>query len=209
MRQSASIPYIVAVAAVILVLAGSFLADLSDDQVEGIEATLVCPGEFTSIQLDVPRDVFFQHGVELGDCLILDFPGQQLKGYFIQNHSGIASFDVFVNCYEDDQIVELGIYDYDIFKVLTDSDYGTKFKITRSGEKSSYYDKIPHYMAGYSDDVNDFDSLEAYGNYRKVDQGNFQDGRLYRSASPMQPNGTRNIYCASISEMSALTMCSR
>lgn len=183
-----------AIVAVFLMLAGICLVDQDKDEGFSFEVTLLGPGEFTSIQLDVPRDFFYEHGVELGDCMILDFPEKQLKGYFIRDHNGIATLDVYLNCYTDDQIVELGIYDYDIFSVI-DYEYGSTVRITTTKEKADYYDRIPHYMAGYSDDRNDFESSVAYGNYREVTQGGFRDDRLYRSASPMQPNGTRNIYC--------------
>ncbi len=195
MALRGSVPFAVASLAVVLVLFGTFMASLDDGEQESFEARLLGPGESTSIIIDLPRDFFFAHGVELGDCLILDFRDSQYKAYFIENHSGIATLDMYLNCYKADQAVELGIYDYDIFLVLSDSSRGTPFTITPTKEKADYYDKIPNYMSGYSDDVEDFDSIQAYGNYRELTQGDFREDRMYRSASPMQPNGTRYIYC--------------
>ncbi len=182
----------VAAAAVLLILTGTFL--FQDDDDEGFEAEIVGQGSGSSLLIDVPRDEFFDRGIELGDRLELRFPDATYHAYFIRDRSGVASLDMYVNCYSGDQEVEIGIYDYDISLVL-DHGPGTKFEIVNEGVKADYYDKIPHYISGYSDDRKDFDTAEEYGNYREVTQGEFRHDRLYRSASPMQHNGTRYLYC--------------
>ncbi len=174
-----------------MILAGAFLCQ-SDD--ETFEAEIAGEGSSGSILIDVPRDEFFARGIELGDRLELRFPDATYHAYFIRDRSGIASLDMYVNCYSGDQEVEIGIYDYETRLVL-DYEPGTKFTIVNEGVKAGYYDKIPHYISGYSDDREDFDTDEEYGNYREVTQGGFRHDRLYRSASPMQHNGTRYLYC--------------
>ncbi|MBR4504645.1 MAG: tyrosine-protein phosphatase [Candidatus Methanomethylophilaceae archaeon] len=182
----------VVVAAIVAILAGTFL--LQNDDNGAFEAKLVGEGSSSSIKLDVPRDEFYAHGIELGDRLALCFPDKTYYAYFICDRSGIASLDMYVNCYSKDQEVEIGIYDYDI-NLLFDYDMGTEFTVCKEGGKADYFDKIPHYSAGYSDDREDFSSSQGYGNYREVTQGSFKQDRLYRSASPMQHNGTRFLYC--------------
>ncbi|MBO4568555.1 MAG: tyrosine-protein phosphatase [Candidatus Methanomethylophilaceae archaeon] len=182
----------VAAAAVILVMAGTFL--VQNDECKTIEAEIVGAGTFDSYLIDVPRDAFYAGGIELGDRLVLSFPDKTCYAYFICDHSGIASLDMYVNCYSGDQDVEIGIYDYQI-GLLLDYGAGTKVSIAKEGGKADYFDKIPHYSAGYSDEREDFGSAQEYGNYREVTQGDFKKGRLYRSASPMQHNGTRYLYC--------------
>ncbi|MBO4763753.1 MAG: tyrosine-protein phosphatase [Candidatus Methanomethylophilaceae archaeon] len=182
----------VVAAVILLVLAGTFLCQDDDD--EEFESVIVGPGSGSSVLIDIPRDEFFARGVELGDRLELRFPDATYHAYFIRDRSGIASLDMYVNCYSGDQEVEIGIYDYDLGLVM-DYEPGTRFTIVDEGVKADYYDKIPHYISGYSDDREDFDTAEEYGNYREVTQGDFRNDRLYRSASPMQHNGTRYLYC--------------
>ena len=152
-------------AAILLILAGTFL--VQDDRDRAIEAEIVGAGEFDSFLLDVPRDEFYAHGIEPGDRLVLSFPDGAYYAYFICCHSGIASLDMYVNCYTDDQDVEVGIYDYEI-GLLLDYGVGTKVSISKEGGKADYFDKIPHYSAGYSEDRSDFSSEQEYGNYREV-----------------------------------------
>ena len=180
-----------AAAAVLLILAGTFLCNGDDEE---FEAEIVGEGSSGSILIGVPRDEFFARGIELGDRLELRFPDATYHAYFIRDRSGIASLDMYVNCYSGDQEVEIGIYDYETGLVL-DYGPGTRFTIENEGVKADYYDKIPHYISGYSDDREDFDTDEEYGNYREATQGDFKRDRLYRSASPMQHNGTRYLYC--------------
>jgi len=194
MMQRRLVPYIIAAVAVLAVLAGSYLTYQNDNGDNSFEATLVCHGAFNNIRLDVTSDDFVQHGIELGDCLLLKFPNQEFTAYFIENHVGIAALDAYITGFNNSHDLELGIYNYDISEVLVDGEYGTKFTITPTGEKASYYDKIPNYMRTPSDNVDDYSTLEAYGNYREVTQGDFKDNKLYRSASPFQHNGTRYIY---------------
>lgn len=189
-------PYAATALAVVLVLFGSFLA-LNDDGREerGFEATLVGEAEFSNILLDIKKADIESYGVEPGDKLILQFPDDRFVGYYTKTHSGIALFDIFISSYEDKDDVEIGIFCGDIQEMLGEYGYGTTFTIIPTGEKSEYYNKIPHYIAGYSDDPEDFDSIQTYANYREVTQGNFKEDRLYRSASPFQHNGMRYIYC--------------
>ena len=183
---------LIAVAAVVLIMAGTFLVD--DREEDGISATIVDAGTFNSYKLDVPRDELYANGFDLGDRLTIRFPDSVCYAYFICDHSGIASLDMFVNVYSQDQDVEIGIYDYDI-SLLYRYGAGTEISISKEGGKSPYYDKIPHYSAGYSNDREDFSSDQEYGNYREVVQGDILRDRLYRSASPMQQNGTRYLLC--------------
>jgi hypothetical protein len=190
--QSRKLIPVIAVAAVVLVLLAGYLTQ--DEGEESLTATIIGSGSNSSFLIDLSRSDFEEHGVEVGDRLMLDFGDVQYQAYYVCEYSGLGVLDFYLSCYSDNQYVVIGIYYYDLEQILPDME-GVTFTVTDTGEKSPYFGSIPNYLKPYSDDLEDFDDIQEYGNYRELTQGDIQPDRIYRSASPFQKNGTRYLYC--------------
>jgi len=85
---------LVAMIALTLAVTGICITFSENDTYNGYRAVMTGVGPYNSITLDIGRDVFDDHGISLGDCIILDFPHDRYKAHFVADHSGFATFDI-------------------------------------------------------------------------------------------------------------------
>lgn len=74
----------------------------------------------------------------------------------------------------------------------TDIDVGDVITLSREG-RNPYVDKMPNYINGYSEILDDYDSIEDFCNFRALSGGNLVSDSIYRSASPWS-SGARTAY---------------
>lgn len=134
------------------------------------------------------------HNLAPGDRLRLIFPDRAYNAMYTQNFVGAGMLTLILNYAISYNEICLDMSSYAIRSVLV-YDIGTKVTIEHYKDKTDYYDKIPHYIAGCSKDRADYATDEAYSNFRALTQGDLSDGKFYRSASSVVPFGTRHTCC--------------
>ena len=178
--------------AVVVILFLSFVA-YGDDGRESITATVVEASSSTGFLLDISHEDIESLGADFGYDLYLEYEGKRYVAMYAKDFSGVTTGSLFINYDTEANEMTVALYNGLITKEMG-VEPGDKFKISLDA-LNSYYEVIPHYIAGYTDDREDYPSDQAYGNYRFVTVGDIEDGTFYRTASPWLAPGGRNVLC--------------
>ena len=185
---------LVLIIAVLALSAAVCIATTQHDDVDSIETSIVGIGSFDDYAVGITVDDLESHHLEPGDRLKLVFPDRSYDSMYTKNHIGPAMLTIYLNYSVDSGEITISMATYAIRSVLS-YDVGTDITIEHYSVKVDYYELIPNYIGGCSEDRGDYVSDEAYCNFRALEQGDILDDRIYRSASPVVPFGTRNACC--------------
>lgn len=178
-----------AIAALLLFAGTIALVHTADDQKDSFQITITGITSMGNYELDLTDGIVNAHNMKFGEVIELDFGFQQCSGVLTTQFNGAPLFGVFIN-QDVDATYSLGLYCFSVTNVLPDM-VGKKFTLTHDGTMSKQATSIPKYIAGYSDNPEDFSTPEIYANFREITVGDIKPGMMYRSASPYPYQGSQ------------------
>ena len=169
--------------------------------------------KYGNVVLDLKCTDFLAAGYEYGDILNVGFLNKALELPLCSNYSDVDSGTAGIFARQKDEYVLLAINmkdfatTYGVGKKITNADntiswqpaddVTTSVKVTISmNTKGGYYGEYLLHQLSYTDNREDYPSLTdaQFANFREVTTTGIARGRLYRSASPVNPVHNRNIY---------------
>lgn len=178
--------------------AGSEATDPADEaDVPEIEGQVEFIEEYGHARLDISVDDFSAAGFELGDVVTVNagsFTGDMpyLNGYYVGKN------EYMVRAYPSDTNIALCI-NYGRFAVDAGVDIGDPVTITLS-EKAGELALQQINDLEYTDDREDYETDQIFANFREITAGEIAEGRLYRSASPINNKYGRAAYANALTE---------
>ena len=157
-----------------------------------LTVTVTDEGRYGSLLLDISMDDLRSIGADYGYDLNFTYKGIQKVCFLAKDWNGVPSCSLFLNHSPSRNEVVISIYSGDI-KMELGMKMGDTFTLSVKCV-NKYYPLIPHYLAGYSLDRNDYDTDEEYGNYREVTTSGIMSGLFYRSSSPFSTTDERHLY---------------
>lgn len=169
--------------------------------------------KYGNVVLDIKCSDFLSSGYEFGDILKVNFLNQNLKLPLCSNYSDVASGTAGIFVRQEDEFVLLAINmkdfatTYGIATKKTAADNSVswqpadgatdRIEVSISMDtKGGYYGEYLLHQLSYTTDRSDYPNLSdaQFANFREVTTSGIGRGRLYRSASPINPKYNRNIY---------------
>lgn len=169
--------------------------------------------KYGNVVLDIKCSDFLSSGYEFGDILKVSFLNQNLKLPLCSNYSDIDSGTAGIFVRQEDEFVLLAINmkdfatTYGIATKKTAADNSVswqpadgatdRIEVSISMDtKGGYYGEYLLHQLSYTTDRSDYPNLSdaQFANFREVTTSGIGRGRLYRSASPINPKYNRNIY---------------
>ena len=140
-------------------------------------------------RLDVTIEAFTAAGFELGDIVTVKagmFEGDMpyFNGYYVDNG------EYMVRAFPGHETIAICI-NYGKFAETAGIGVGDEVTITLK-EKAGALTMQQVYSLVYTDDPADYDSDEAFANFRPITVGGIGEGKLYRSASPVNDEHSRS-----------------
>lgn len=169
--------------------------------------------KYGNVVLDIKCSDFLSSGYEFGDILKVNFLNQNLKLPLCSNYSDVDSGTAGIFVRQEDEFVLLAINmkdfatTYGIATKKTAADNSVswqpadgatdRIEVSISMDtKGGYYGEYLLHQLSYTTDRSDYPNLSdaQFANFREVTTSGIGRGRLYRSASPINPKYNRNIY---------------
>ncbi|MBE5859291.1 MAG: LysM peptidoglycan-binding domain-containing protein [Butyrivibrio sp.] len=169
--------------------------------------------KYGNVVLDLTCKELLSSGYEYGDVLNVSFLDQNLALPLCSNYSDVDSGNAAIFAREKDEYVQLAINMKDFattYGIATKNtaadnsvtwqpaDGGTNpVKISISMDtKGGYYGEYLLHQMSYTTNREDYPDLsdEQFANFREVTTTGIGRGKLYRSASPVNPEFNRNTY---------------
>ncbi|MCR4705254.1 MAG: tyrosine-protein phosphatase [Lachnospiraceae bacterium] len=169
--------------------------------------------KYGNVVLDLPCQELFSSGYEYGDVLNVSFLDQKLQLPLCSNYSDVDTGTAAIFARQTDEYVQLAINmkdfatTYGIATKITAADNSvtwqpadgvtTKVKVSVSmDEKGGYYGEYLLHQISYTKNREDYLNLSdaQFANFREVRTTGIGLGKLYRSASPVNPEYNRNTY---------------
>ncbi|SFR89682.1 tyrosine-protein phosphatase [[Clostridium] aminophilum] len=169
--------------------------------------------KYGNVVLDIKCSDFLSSGYEFGDILKVNFLNQNLKLPLCSNYSDVDSGTAGIFVRQEDEFVLLAINmkdfatTYGIATKKTAADNSVswqpadgatdRIEVSISMDtKGGYYGEYLLHQLSYTTDRSDYPNLSdaQFANFREVTTSGIRRGRLYRSASPINPKYNRNIY---------------
>ncbi len=169
--------------------------------------------KYGNVVLDLPCSTLFSTGYEYGDVLSVSFLDQKLQLPLCSNYSDVDSGTAGIFARQTDEYVQLAINmkdfatTYGIATKVTAVDNSvswqpadgvtTQVKVSVSmAEKGGYYGEYLLHQISYTKNREDYPDLSdaQFANFREVRTTGIGRGKLYRSASPVNPEYNRNTY---------------
>ncbi|OON84707.1 hypothetical protein BXO88_16000 [Oribacterium sp. C9] len=169
--------------------------------------------KYGNVVLDIKCSDFLSSGYEFGDILNVSFLNQNLKLPLCSNYSDVDSGTAGIFVRQEDEFVLLAInmkdfattYGIAIKKTAADNSVSwqpadgatDRIEVSISMDtKGGYYGEYLLHQLSYTTDRSDYPNLSdaQFANFREVTTSGIGRGRLYRSASPINPKYNRNIY---------------
>ncbi len=162
---------------------------LADDQDPKITTKVLGPGPYEGYYLDVTLKDFESIGIVPGDDVRVEYSGGTIIAMLSNFYNGIPSYMPYITY--DKGIANMGLFN-GVIRETVKLDEGDTLTLSREG-KNKYVDKMPKFLAGFSEDPADYASLEVFSNFRELSGGDIAPDSVYRSASPWTA-GTRSAY---------------
>lgn len=148
------------------------------------DVALIHETKFGGIYTRISLDEFHAYGFEYGDSIDVVFDnGYQLtdipyyNGYFVK--TGMP----MVAGYPGEPFIYFGFNDGEDVWIVSGADEDTKARFVLH-EKGKYKTVQETFSLSYSDERSDYDSDEAFANFRALTGGNLKPSVFFRSASP-------------------------
>ncbi len=169
--------------AVILAILLSLLAGCTQaEKNTALEGSIIEIERFGHAVLDITADDFYDAGFALGDIVSVSAGSYQADMACYSGYYADAG-DCMLRIAPDDRNIALCI-NYGDFAETANLDIGDTAKITLK-EKGAALAVQELFSMEYSDDMEDFSSVEACANFRPIEAGDIGEGKVYRSASPI------------------------
>ncbi len=185
---------VVAVCVIAVFVAGAYVVwDQTahhDDRIV-IECSVEKHNEFGCAVLDVDMRSMDSLNVPFGTDLFLEFNDSKYRAIYVENYNGVPSFSVFVSFIGPQKEYVVGVFN-GTFPEGKGLSVGDTVKLSVAGE-NEYYSRIPNYLAGYSNNRDDYVSDQAFANCRMLTGGDIADGKVYRCSTPWGLHGRGDI----------------
>ena len=173
---------IFAVCIIVLCLSACNRTEHQAGQTEPVVATVVDIEDFGHVVLDLRTADFIAAGYELGDVIHVHFGSYEADMPFFDGYYTNPN-EVMLRGRAPEKNIALCI-NYGDFSKETGIALGDTVQITMA-EKAGMLTLQNLYALKYSDNRADYSSDAVFANFRAVTAGDIGDGKLYRSASPI------------------------
>lgn len=164
--------------------------DGNDNKAEIVQANVIKIEKYGHAVLDITTADFIAAGYDLGDIVCVSFGTYEYTMPFYDGYySNPKSLMLRGSTLEDYIAVCINYGDFSSEKNIN---IGDTARITMS-EKAGMRDIQELYALQYSNDLNDYPNTATFTNFRAVTAGRIKEGKLYRTASPINnENGRAN-----------------
>ena len=164
--------------------------DRNDNKAEIVQANVIKIEKYGHAVLDITTADFIAAGYDLGDIVCVSFGTYEYTMPFYDGYySNPKSLMLRGSTLEDYIAVCINYGDFSSEKNIN---IGDTARITMS-EKAGMRDIQELYSLQYSNNLNDYSDAETFTNFRAVTAGRIKEGKLYRTASPINnENGRAN-----------------
>ena len=164
--------------------------DGNDNKAEIVQANVIKIEKYGHAVLDITTADFIAAGYALGDIVCVSFGTYEYTMPFYDGYySNPKSLMLRGSTLEDYIAVCINYGDFSSEKNIN---IGDTARITMS-EKAGMRDIQELYALQYSNDLNDYPNTATFTNFRAVTAGRIKEGKLYRTASPINnENGRAN-----------------
>ena len=166
-------------------------AENSTDEAKSIQSTVIEIEKYGHAVLDITTADFTDHGYEFGDIVCVSFDSHEFNMPFFDGYYSTPGTEMLRGMAADENIAIC--INYGDFSNETGIEIGDCVEISMAEKAGmlSFYElsalKYSDNRADYSDDV-------TFANFRAVTSGAIGDGKLYRSASPINNEHGRASY---------------
>ena len=164
--------------------------DRDDNKAEIVQANVIKIEKYGHAVLDITTADFIAAGYDLGDVVSISFGTYEYTMPFYDGYySNPKNLMLRGSTLEDYIAVCINYGDFSSEKNIN---IGDTARITMS-EKAGMRDIQELYSLQYSNDLNDYPNTATFTNFRAVTVGRIKEGKLYRTASPINnENGRAN-----------------
>ena len=164
--------------------------DRNDNKAEIVQANVIKIEKYGHAVLDITTADFIAAGYDLGDIVCVSFGTYEYTMPFYDGYySNPKNLMLRGSTLEDYIAVCINYGDFSSEKNIN---IGDTARITMS-EKAGMRDIQELYSLQYSNNLNDYSDAETFTNFRAVTAGRIKEGKLYRTASPINnENGRAN-----------------
>ncbi|MBR6172243.1 MAG: SAM-dependent chlorinase/fluorinase [Eubacterium sp.] len=169
--------------------------------------------KYGNVMLNIKCTDFLNAGYEYGDVLNLSFLDQELEVPFCNDFSDVGNGETAVLARDSEEYITIAIYMGDfatnyglaVKNIASDKSvtwtpaegviFPVEFRISMNNPGGYYQEYIVHQLR-YTNERDDYPYLsdEQFANFRVVTTTGMGKDRLYRSASPINPQYNRNTY---------------
>ena len=175
----------------ILNLSACAPAEASSDRAETVHATVIEIEDFGNTILDITTADFIDSGYELGDIVCVRFDSYEADMPFFNGYYSDPGTALLRGFSPEDHLAVC--INYGNFSAETGIALGDTVEITMA-EKAGMLASQELYSLKYSNNRADYSDDITYANFRAVTAGRIGDGKLYRSASPIDNQNGRASY---------------
>lgn len=156
--------------------------DGNDNKAEIVQANVIKIEKYGHAVLDITTADFIAAGYDLGDVVCVSFGTYEYTMPFYDGYySNPQNLMLRGSTLEDYIAVCINYGDFSSEKNIN---IGDTARITMS-EKAGMRDIQELYSLQYSNNLNDYSDAETFANFRAVTAGRIKEGKLYRTASPI------------------------
>lgn len=150
--------------------------------------------EFGETHFDIRITDFYDKGFELGDTVDIFYEnGFSLIDVPFYNGYYVGKGEPLLRAYPGAEFLAAGV-NYEKLYLIGDLKVGDKVTLTLNTKAKVLENQILSNLIT-SNNAEDFDSLEAFANFRMVKTGNIKENRLYRGCSPINNSMNRALVC--------------
>jgi hypothetical protein len=192
----------IAICAVVLCIAGTYVVyDQTDDHDDRtvIECSVAKINEFGGAVLSVDMHTMDSLKAPYGSDLSVEFNGHKYTAIYVMDYNGVPSYSMFVSFISYEKEYVLSVFN----GTFTEEHHiavGDTVRLSVSG-MNDYYQRIPNYLNGFSDERADYYSDQEFANYRMLSGGDMAEDRVYRCSTPWGLNGRGEISDAYLEEI--------
>ena len=161
-----------------------------DDKLKTVSATVVEIEKYGHAVLNVTTKDFMSVGYELGDVVLISLESGEYTMPFYDGYYSNPGNLLLRGTNQEDNIAIC--INYGDFSAINNVNIGDRVKINIF-EKAGMRAIQELYALQYSNDLNDYPNIATFTNFRAVTAGRIKEGKLYRTASPINnENGRAN-----------------
>ena len=176
----------------------------SDRDVETLTATVAKDSKFDSAVLSLRAEDFSEAGFAFGDSFYVEFSnGYSLTDVPYYNGYYVKTGEPVIVAYPKNEYVLVANNNRDLWTPagLEDGDR-VEITLTTAGKYKATYEALGQ---SYSTDRKDYESDEAFANFRAMSGGNLKENFLYRGASPVDNSRNRAAASDALAEQAGIT----